>query len=94
MSLATDNKSRRWHRRKGAAEYIRTTYNIPCTEPTLATWATRGGGPVYSRVGNTALYPEDGLDEWANERLGRPVRSTSELRRPEPRQFAGEPIAP
>jgi hypothetical protein len=89
MTLATDNKSRRWHRRKSAAEYIRTVYNIPCSEATLSTWATRGGGPVYSRVGNAALYPEDGLDEWADEKLSRPRRSTSELRE----QPAREPIA-
>ena len=80
MTPATDNKSRRWHRRKGAAEYIRNTYNIPCSEPTLATKATRGGGPAYSLVGNAALYAEDDLDEWANEKLSRRRYSTSELR--------------
>jgi hypothetical protein len=81
MTPATDNKSRRWHRRKGAAEYIRNTYNIPCSEPTLATKATRGGGPAYSLVGNAALYAEDDLDEWANEKLSRRRYSTSEPRR-------------
>jgi len=47
---------------------------------TLATLATRGGGPVFQKFGRRPLYRwADGL-EWAQERLSKPIRSTSELR--------------
>jgi hypothetical protein len=80
MTLATDNQTRRWLRRPQASEHIETTFNIPCSEATLATWATRGNGPPYSRVGNTALYRIEDLDQWALEKLSTPRRSTSEER--------------
>jgi hypothetical protein len=45
---------------------------------TLATLATRGGGPVYRRFGRVPLYRWGDLLEWAQSRLGPPIRSTSE----------------
>ena len=74
---------RRWLRRKQAAKRVREVHNQPCAEQTLATWATRGGGPPFRKIGGAVLYDEDELDAWATERLGPPLRSTSELRRPE-----------
>jgi hypothetical protein len=79
MTLA-NAQPHRWLRRKQAGLHIEQTYNIPCSEPTLATWATRGGGPPYTRVGHTALYAVDDLDAWALEKLSRTRRSTSEER--------------
>lgn len=35
---------------------------------TLATWATRGGGPKYVKVGKLAMYRKSDLDAWLNER--------------------------
>jgi hypothetical protein len=67
-------------RRTKAAEYVREVLNQPLEVSTLATMATRGGGPPFHKVGNTVLYPKPGVEAWALERLGRAVRSTSELR--------------
>jgi hypothetical protein len=69
---------RKWHRRPEAAEYVRQKYNQPCSPATLATWATIGGGPPFFKAGNTALYDQVDLDDWALDRMGQPRRSTSE----------------
>jgi hypothetical protein len=46
---------------------------------TLATLATRGGGPPFAKFGPRAIYRLDDLLAWARGRTTRPVRSTSEL---------------
>jgi hypothetical protein len=71
---------RRNYRRREAAAYVREKHNVPCTEATLATLATRGGGPCFRRFGKIPIYPEEGLDSWVEARMGAPVRSTSEAR--------------
>ena len=74
-------------RRPKAAEYVREIHFQPLEVSTLATMATRGGGPPYQGLG-TPSYCRDELDAWALERLGSPRRSTSEERSassPEPR---------
>jgi len=49
------------------------------TAATLATMATRGGGPIFRKFSNRPLYRwGDGL-EWAQSRLSKPIRTTSEL---------------
>jgi len=67
-------------RRKAAAEYLREQWGVPCTEKTLAKLACIGGGPVYRRFGRIPLYAAADLDEFAQAKLGKPVRSTSEYR--------------
>jgi hypothetical protein len=52
---------------------------IPCAAATLATLATRGGGPLFVKFGSRALYRRDDLVEWARARLTAPRRSTSEV---------------
>jgi hypothetical protein len=83
MTEASKEQPRRWHRRPQAAKHVQEKHNQPLAETTLATMATRGGGPPFHKVGSVVLYAEDDLDAWAIERLGRAVRSTSELRQPE-----------
>jgi len=49
------------------------------TAPTsLATMATRGGGPVYRSFGRCPLYRWSDAIAWAEARLSPPRRSTSE----------------
>lgn len=67
--LDKSEQARRWYRRRGAAEYI------DCSERTLENWATKGGGPPFSKVGKLVLYDKFELDAWLASRL---VRSTSE----------------
>ena len=66
-------------RRVDAARYIRETHGIPCAPATLAKYAARGGGPAFRKAGKFPIYSRDELDSWAEQRLGKLVRSTSEL---------------
>jgi hypothetical protein len=45
---------------------------------TLATKASRGGGPPFRRWGRIPLYRWGDSLDWARSRLGPPIRSTSE----------------
>jgi hypothetical protein len=79
-ALQQETAGRRNYRRHEAAAYIRDKYNVPCTTATLATIFCRGRGPRAFLFGRIPIYPEEGLDEWVEARLGAPVRSTSEAR--------------
>lgn len=54
--------------RKDAA-MILTASGFPMSEATLATMATRGGGPPYHLFGKYALYSRDLLMDWARSRM-------------------------
>lgn len=70
-------------RRAEAAKYVTDTYGIPCSPKTLAKIAcVASDGPPFRLAGRTPLYPTSGLDEWAHNKIGPLVRSTSEMRRP------------
>lgn len=57
-----------------------TALGFPTSPATLATRATRGGGPVFQKYGPRVLYRwGSGLD-WAKSRLSAPVGSTSDAR--------------
>jgi len=66
-------------RRADAARYLRDNYGIPCVATTLAKYACVGNGPVFRKAGKFPVYSREDLDAWASQRLGKPVRSTSEL---------------
>jgi len=51
---------------------------FPIAAPTLATKATRGGGPPFHRFGKRALYPWGSTLDWARSRLSPALRSTSD----------------
>ena len=55
-----------------------TEAGFPVKEATLATKATRGGGPPYQRFGSRALYRWGDALLWAKERLSAPRCSTLE----------------
>jgi hypothetical protein len=65
--------------RKAVARAL-TEAGFPITETTLATKAVRGGGPPYSLWGRKPLYRWADALAWAESRLSKPVRSTSEAR--------------
>ena len=50
----------------------------PVARATLATKATRGGGPPFHRFGQRVLYRWGDVLAWAQSRLSAPMRSTSE----------------
>jgi hypothetical protein len=63
--------------RKDAAELL-TRMGFKISPATLATKATRGGGPTFQSWGNKPLYQIDNLMVWAKSRLKKPRQSTSE----------------
>lgn len=71
--------------RKVTAETL-TLAGFPITEATLATMATRGGGPSFQKFGNKVIYRWGAALAWAQGRLSKPVASTSELRTAEAAQ--------
>jgi hypothetical protein len=50
----------------------------PIADKTLATRASRGGGPPYRRFGARVLYRWGDALAWAESRLSAPISSTSE----------------
>jgi hypothetical protein len=66
-----------WLARSAAAAALRAT-GYPISSDTLATMASRGGGPQFSKWGSRALYRWRDLLEWAETRLSEPVCNTSE----------------
>jgi hypothetical protein len=50
---------------------------FPVSPATLATKATRGGGPPYRLFGRRPLYEWGPALEWARDRLSAPVPNTS-----------------
>lgn len=57
-----------------------TAAGYPTAVSTLACLATRGGGPIFRKFGRKPLYRWADSLEWAQKRLSKAVRSTSELR--------------
>jgi hypothetical protein len=64
-------------RRRVTAEAL-TAKGYPTSEKTLATKATRGGGPPYQLFGRIPLYRWGDALAWAESKLSTPRRSTSE----------------
>jgi hypothetical protein len=59
-----------------------TASGYPTTASTLATLASRGGGPEFHRYGPRPLYRWRTTLAWAQSRLSPPMRSTSEIAKP------------
>ena len=55
-----------------------TQAGFPTSAATLATMATRGGGPEYQCYGRKPLYQWGKGLAWAQARLSAPVRSSAE----------------
>ena len=64
-------------RRRDLAQAL-TDIGYPTAPATLASWATRGGGPPYRMWGRIPLYSWGDALAWAERRLSSPRRSSSE----------------
>jgi hypothetical protein len=64
--------------RRDAAAAALTARGYQTKTATLATKATRGGGPAFRLFGRIPLYRWADCLEWAESRLSPPIRSTSE----------------
>ena len=51
---------------------------FPVSKATLATLASRGGGPLYRHFGKRVLYRWCDLVDWAEARCGPAIHSSSE----------------
>lgn len=56
-----------------------TEAGYPISKATLATMASRGGGPPFQMWGPRVIYRWGTSLAWAQARLSAPVRSTSEI---------------
>ena len=61
-----------------ASAYLAETHGIPISPRTLDKLRSVGGGPAFQKFNRAVLYHRDALDAWASEKLGQPIRSTSE----------------
>ncbi len=59
--------------------YLRDVRGVKYTKKTLQKLATTGGGPKYVLLGGRALSTAPWLDEWVDELVSAPRRSTSEV---------------
>jgi hypothetical protein len=64
-------------RRVAVASALREA-GFPVSAATLATKATRGGGPPFHSFGRIALYRWGDALAWAQSRMSAPRRTTSE----------------
>lgn len=64
--------------RKEAARRL-TEQGLKTSAGTLTKLACVGGGPEYQIFGNRAVYTDAALTEWAQAKLSKPRRSTSEV---------------
>jgi hypothetical protein len=65
-------------RREQAAAFL-SERGFKTSPKTLASMATRGGGPRFRRFGRFPVYTPADLLRWAEARLGPVVASTAEL---------------
>lgn len=66
----------RIYNRPDAARFLRG-YGLRTTKESLATMATRGGGPSFFRNGKYACYRQLDLEAWAKKRRSPILDSTS-----------------
>lgn len=58
-----------------------TDAGFPVRSKSLATMATRGGGPTFRKFGSRPLYRWSDALDWAEARLSPPIRNSSEAGR-------------
>jgi hypothetical protein len=63
--------------RTEAADYL-ASRGLRIAKQTLAKFAVTGEGPMYRAFGSRVVYSTADLDAWAEARLSKPRRSTSE----------------
>jgi hypothetical protein len=66
--------------RMQAVDYLRERWGLAYAPRTLKTYAIRGTGPEYFRLGARVAYMRDALDEWARSKVTGPGRKASELK--------------
>jgi hypothetical protein len=65
-------------RRNEASAYLKTAHGINRAPTTLATLASRGGGPKFEYVGKIPVYTPAELDAWARSVLSGPCSKAAD----------------
>lgn len=63
-----------------ASRYILDRHGISRTPNTLATLASRGGGPRFSKINNRPYYTREDIDRWVRSICSATVNKNDELR--------------
>ena len=64
--------------RKEAAEYLTLRHNVRRSHMTLATYASKGRGPHYYKVGRNVFYDHKDLHDWVDLGMSPKFWSTSQ----------------
>jgi len=76
--MTIDNLTPETQLRRTAVAEASTAHGFPIKAKTLATMASRGGGPPFQWWGRIPLYKWGPYLDWAKGRLSEPRSSTSE----------------
>jgi hypothetical protein len=69
---------RRYYDTAEAAEYLTNERGVKTAPQSLNKYRSIGGGPIFQHFGRYPKYRADWLDEWADNRISAPKRSTSD----------------
>jgi hypothetical protein len=64
--------------REEAPAFLKGHGGYKVSQHSLATYATRGGGPTFRKFGSRPMYLGRDLISWAEAKLSAPRRTTSE----------------
>lgn len=65
------------YRTEEASRYLSAVHGVTVAPATLNKYRSVGGGPDYRKCLRSALYDREALDNWARQKLGEPIHSTS-----------------
>jgi hypothetical protein len=68
----------RYLRRREVPQYLDEEWGVPCAYTSLMRMASVGGGPLFRHFGRVVVCAPEDLDTWAEAKLSRPKRSTSD----------------
>ena len=68
----------RYLTRREQTTYLKDRWNLTYSVGTLQKLASTGGGPTYRRFDNKAVSTAEWLDQWVQDKLTDPQKSTSE----------------
>jgi len=77
MPIGTNPLEARYLREEVPA-FLKENGGYKVSQHSLATYATRGGGPLFRKFGSRPMYRGADLLAWAEAKLSAPRRTTSE----------------
>jgi hypothetical protein len=78
MMVTETANAKRYLRRRAAGEYLKAKYGFGAGSTLAKIACVSSDGPPFRKVGRMVLYAIEDLDNWADDRLSAPHRSTSD----------------